>query len=257
MEQKPAPLSDPDRRLLALLAEHRVMVIPQLAIGLGVAVATAARRARKLRDAGLLAEAARYAGQPQPVLITRAGLAAIDSDLTPPTENRAEFRHDIGVGWLHLAAQQGVFGEITELRLDRELRQRDSRGDLDGPRAAIELDNYGAGGPGHHYPDLLLTVPGGKQVAIELELSDKGEGRLQDIIDGYAREPRIGAVLYLVESDRLARAVERAAANAGIESRVHVQRLAGDGIHGAPAPATGRQPHRSAAARETTRQARR
>jgi hypothetical protein len=85
-------------------------------------------------------------------------------------------------------------------------------------------------------------------VAIELELSDKGVARLQDIMYGYAHDPKVDAVLYLVESDAVARRVARAARNAGIESQVHVQRLASDAVDGAPAPATGREPARSAVA---------
>lgn len=248
MEENTPAITDRDRQLLALLAEHRVMVVPQLAMGLRVAPSTAAKRVKKLSDRGLLTAATRFEGQPKPVLITRAGLAEIESDLKPPTENRGEYRHDIGVGWLHLAAEQGVFGEIAELRLDREMQQRDSRSGLEDLRVGIELDNYGARGPDHHYPDLLLTTTGGKRVAIELELSAKSPKRLEDIIYGYAHDLRIDAVLYLVESEKIGRAVARAARDAGIGPQVHVQRLARDGIHGAPAPATGRQPKRSAAA---------
>jgi DNA-binding Lrp family transcriptional regulator len=243
-----APITERDHQLLALLAEHRSMVVPQLATALDVALPTAARRVRKLKDRGLLITGIPLEGQPRPALITRAGLAEIGSDLREPTENRAEYRHDIGVGWLHLAAQQGVFGEITDLRLDREMRQHDSRRGLEGQRVAVELDSYGSSGPMRHYPDLLLTTTSGDRVAIELELSNKGVARLEDIMYGYAHDSKVGAVLYLVESDAVARTVAKAARNAGIESQVHVQRLARDAIDGAPAPATGREPARSAVA---------
>ena len=64
----------------------------------------------------------------------------------------------------------------------------------------------------------------------------------------YASDPKVAAVLYLVESDAVARTVARAARNAGIESHVHVQRLARDAVDGAPAPRDRPWPARSAVA---------
>jgi hypothetical protein len=125
----------------------------------------------------------------------------------------------------------------------------------DGAAAATEepfgvrLGGYGPGGRRRlHYPDLLLVTPKGKRIAVELELTGKGRARREKILSGYAADPRIDAVLYLVHHRNrlLARSIEDSARRAGIGSIVQVQPFrwgTSDRARGA-APATERSARR-------------
>jgi len=252
-----APIDDRDREILMLLSEHRVMVVPQLAIAfVDISERALAARLRRLARSpeqepergGLLAVRQIFKGQPASVWITRDGLGAIESGIRAQRVDYKTYRHDIGVGWLYLAARQGVFGTLTDLRLERELRSADRRGDREGPNAGVPAGiGVGAytpdGRPSRHYPDLLMTTGTGHRVAVELELTAKSSDRLRRIMRAYASDHRVAAVLYLVPDAQGARRIETAARRAGIASLVHVQRLADAGIHGAPPPiAAGRAP---------------
>jgi len=243
--RRTALVDDRDREILALLAEHRVAVAAQLVIAFdGLSARALGARLRRLAGGGLITIQRIFEGRPAAVSITARGLGAIESRLPAPRVDLKAYRHDIGVGWLHLAARQGVFGTVTDVRLERELRSRDRRADREGPPLGIGVGTFRHGGrPSRHYPDLLLTTTGGRQVAVELELTAKSSDRLRWIMRAYASDPRISAVLYLVPDAEGARRIETAARRAGIASLVHVQRLAASGIHGAPPPiATGRVP---------------
>ena len=98
-----------------------------------------------------------------------------------------------------------------------------------------------------HYPDLLLRTADGRRVALELELSSKGRDRLNKIMAGYAADPRIDAVVYLVPTASLARSVKAAARRAGISELVHIQRVRST-VH-SPAAAPVRAAERTAPGR--------
>jgi hypothetical protein len=240
-----ALLDDRDREILALLAEHRVAVSAQLEMAFDDLPAQAlGARLRRLAKGGLITMQRIFEGRPTAISITARGLGAIESRLPAPRVDLKGYRHDIGVGWLHLAARQGVFGKLVEVRLERELRSHDRRADRESPPLGIGVGTFGrAGRPSRHYPDLLMTTAGGHQVAVELELTAKSSHRLVQIMRAYASDARVSALLYLVPDAAGARRIETAARRAGIGSLVHVQQLAEDGIHGAPPPiATGRAP---------------
>ena len=244
-----------DRSLLELLAEHRALVEPQLQRHLGVSPATAAARVRELGRAGLVGSSRIFDRLPRAVWITRRGLAAIGSELPPPRLDLKLYRHDIGVGWIWLAAADGAFGPPARIVSERAMRSHDRRYDheraLSGYGGSVEPGapfGIGAGvlGPGggeqRHYPDLLVELRDGHRVALELELTGKGRRRLDRIMLGYAAADALDAVLYLVGAGLLGRRVEEAARRAGIGDRVHVQALGPGSPAGAPEPpGAGRQ----------------
>ncbi len=240
-----APIDDRDREILMLLAGHRVMVVPQLAMAFAD-LSTRALNARLRRLAGerMIASQRIFEARPAAVSITGRGLRVIESGAPAPRVDLKAYRHDIGVGWLYLAARQGVFGGLTDLRLERDLRADDHRADREGPPTGIGVGTLGRDGrPSLHYPDLLTTTATGHRLAVELELTAKSSDRLRHIMRAYASDHRVSAVLYLVPDAAGARRIETAARRAGIASLVHVQRLGTEGIHGAPpAIATGRAP---------------
>jgi hypothetical protein len=211
-------IDEPDRELLRFLALHRATTAAQVPVLLKISPRRASERLRRLEDARLLRRDRIFAGRPATVTITRRGLREIGSELPPPRVSLTEYRHDVGVSWLWLAARDGVFGHMREVVAERELRAATQ------PVRGLE----------QHRADLQLTTAAGKRIAVELELTAKSTERLDRIMLGFAGDPQLDAVLYLVPDAALARRIGQAAQRAGIADMVRVQRLAPDGIHGAP-----------------------
>ena len=241
-----------DRLLLEFLAEQRLVLAAHVQALLGVSATTALRRLRALEQAGLVDRDALFVGYPAHYRIRRTGLSLIDSRLPVPRRD-FDVRHDIGVAWLWLAARKGIFGELAEVVSERRMRSHDGveehavrvTGHPARETFGVPLSGLGAAGrPRLHYPDLLLVDRGGRRIAVELELSSKGRARRHRIIGGYAMDPRIDAVLYLVKDERIAREVQTTARRFGLQQRVLVQR-ARVGAGQAPEPgAVARAPTR-------------
>jgi hypothetical protein len=231
-------ITDADRSVLGPLAEHRILIVPQVALLLGVSEGAAARRLARLESAGLVHHERIFHRAPAVTWITRRGLDAIEHRLPQPRLDLRGYRHDVGVGWLWLAARAGTFGELTGLVADREMRAADARAAVAGRpvQYGVGLGLLGSHGqPQRHYPDLMLDTSGGHRVAVELELTAKSARRMARIMTGYASDASVDAVLYLVPTRALAQVVSDAARRAGISDLVHVQRIAPDGIAGASA----------------------
>ncbi len=161
-------------------------MLPQVAVSLGVTDATAAARLRRLQDLRLVNYDRIFERAAPSVSITRVGLHAIESRLPPPRIDLKGYRHDIGVGWLWLAARDGAFGPTSEIVSEREMRSHDLRSDRIAEPFGVALgglDSYGR--PTRHYPDLLIVTSAGQRVALELELTAKSARRLDTIMRGY------------------------------------------------------------------------
>jgi DNA-binding Lrp family transcriptional regulator len=242
--RRPAALTDRDRCVLALLAEHRVLHEDILAAHLGVSRGTAVRRIRRLAAAGSVRTAIVRTGAPAAVWVTRPGLQAIGSRLPAPVPDLRSYRHDIGVGWLWLAARRGAYGELRAIVSERAMRSHDTRLDREGdgemPRFAAGLEGLrSANRRGRHYPDLLLRMQAGHDVAIELELTRKSPRRLEAIMRAYASDPRFAGVVYLLGAPELRAGVELAALRAGAGELIRVCTIGRGGIAGAGDPARG------------------
>jgi hypothetical protein len=219
-------VTDADRAVLAFLAEHRFVRTNQVAALLGVTSGTAVQRLSRLRREGYIESDGIYFRQPNHHMITRHGLAVIDSRLPLPKFDQREYRHDVGVAYLWLAARAGAFGAVRAMHSDREMRSVDGRAADGVERFGLRTAGSGPkGGPLTHYPDLLLETAAGHRVAVELELTIKSRARLDGIIRRYAADRRVDAVLYLVDGPGVAREVTRAAARAGAADLVHVQAI--------------------------------
>jgi hypothetical protein len=224
-------VNDAELTTLEFLAEHRCIIRPQVQALLGCSERLAAQRLRALTAAGHVRSERIFAGRPCTCRITRSGLRVIGSRLTQPRLHLSHYEHDLGLGWLWLAARAGAFGGLQAIHSERSMRAQDARAD---PIAGLGTGALGPSGREQlHYPDLLLRTGAGKQVAIELELTGKSRQRLAAIMLAYAADARIDAVLYLVPNRRLASGIQRAACDAGIDTLVHVQPLAPT-IQGAP-----------------------
>ena len=254
----PKCVGDPDHELLAFAAEHRFVLPEQVAWLLDVATSTAARRLRDLRSRGQMRDAGqRLRHEPPAFQVTRAGLGAVDCDLGAPRAiDLANYRHDVGITWLAVGAQRGVFGAVTEVVSERRMRSEDRRGDraIDAHRHGVRLGIGERGERNLHYPDLGLLTATGHRVAYELELSTKQPAKRERILAGYAADRRIDAVIYLVANRAAGDAISRSAARVGAD-RVQVQRFAwADGrAPGDPPRGDGRVFRTRSGARATTR----
>lgn len=208
-------------------AANRVTTISQLATLLSISADAARARARELAKRKLIV-LQRFDGRPQTtVFVTAAGQRMVGSPLKAATLTEHHYRHDVGLGWLALAARQGRFGDLRAIVTERQMRSYDARNPTFTPttnRFAVGLGIRGpTGQPQAHYADLLIQGAGGRVTAIELELSSKSADHLDQVMLAYAGEPRIDDVLYLVASRKVGDPVLAAAARAGLADRVHVQ----------------------------------
>jgi hypothetical protein len=228
-------ITDRDRELLRFLAAHRLALADQVHALLGISAAAASSRLRLLSRSGLIRTETVFHRQPACHLITRTGLAAIGSELPPPRLDLRGYRHDVGLGWLWLAARAGTVGPLSEITSERQMRSRDGVAQAAGEPApfGVKLGGVGPGGRDRlHYPDLILSTASGHRVAVELELSHKGRARRERILASYGAERRIDAILYLVDDPAVASAIRGSAARLGLSDIVHVQRFRWSG----PAP---------------------
>lgn len=219
-----ASLTARDRRVLAFAAEHRVVLAAQVGVLLGVSAETARGRLGALRDAGYIRCEPGVPG-PACYLIERKGLTAVGSRLPRPRDvDLGTYVHDVGLGWVWLAAHRGRFGAVERVISERHMRSHDGRVSGRSQPLGVRLAGVGPrGGERRHYPDLLLRCATGHQVAVELELTTKARAHREKILGGYALDARIDAVLYLVCDRRVGRAIERSAAAIGISPMVIVQ----------------------------------
>lgn len=223
-------LGDQDVELLRFAAAQRLFSGSHAAALLGETPGRAQTRIRRLEEAGLLITHRVFQGEPPVHLVTRRGLSLLDLRLGAPRLDLASYAHDLGVAWLWLAAQAGRLGAVAKLTSERTLRSAHAQavlhgdGGAPGPPLAVRLGGVGpTGHPRLHFPDILLTRPDGRRLALELERSAKGQARLRSIMRGYVLEPGIEGVLYLVDRPVVARAVRGAARAAGAGELVRVQ----------------------------------
>lgn len=218
-------LTDPDRRVLEFMAEHRMVLIAHVQRRLGTTTPTAAARMRRLSRAGYLTRNPTITPSVAPHQITGAGLRAIGSDLRAPRQMNSSEIHDVGLAWLWLAAQEGRFGALREVISERRMRSHDRREHGREAPLAVRLGGFsGNGQPNLHSPDLLLIDHSGKRIAIELELSSKTRIRRESILAGYAAAGNVDAVLYLAGNAAIAREVSRSARKMGLADRLVVHR---------------------------------
>lgn len=252
MGRNGALITERDRALLSFAAQNRLVLGSQVEVLLGTSADAVRARLRALRESEMLESERFFHAQPRCWWITRKGLAVIDSPLPRPRIDLRSYRHDVGIGWVWLAAERGAFGPLDGVVSERTMRSRDGAGAQHAPGdglgrepCGVRLGGVGPGGRERlHYPDLLLITRGGERIGVELELSAKGRTRRERILAGYGADPRVDAVLYLVDRPAVARTVEASAQRMGISTRVHVQRVqwGNSGPHAAP-PETAARSH--------------
>lgn len=216
--------------MLAFAADHRLVLASQVAVLAGCSERSVRARLGVLTDAKLLTRRSLFYRQAACYQVTGAGLAAAGSSLPRPRLDLRCYLHDVGCAWLWLGARAGAFGPAADVVSERRLRSHDGRPDRDGPPLGVRLGGYGPHGREQlHYPDLVVRSIDGRQVAIELELTGKGQGRRERILGGYGADNRIDAVVYLAPTPSVVRNLRTTAAALGLTSLIQVRPLAWSG----------------------------
>ena len=221
-------MTERDLGLLEFVSVQRFVLAKQVETWLGAGEVVAYRRLRGLVRSGLLVYERLFHQRPGSYRITSAGLAVIESALPRPLIDLRCYRHDIGAVWLWLAVWQRQFGPCARVLSERQMRSHDQQPDpfLGYDSFAIPLGGYGPGGrPRVHFPDVLLIGPDNRRVALELELTLKSRSRLGRILGGYAADPRIGRVVYLTDSRKVAAALSETTLSQCLDARVLVHYL--------------------------------
>ena len=185
----------------------------------GMPASNVYRRLRGLEAQGLLARKRLLHGEPGVFLATVDGLRLAGLDLRARKVSAAGVAHATQATWLALLLEEEFGPErvVTE----REVRARD--GSAERPAYAIAAGGkLPSGRLRLHFPDFAVEDgPDGRPLAIELELSAKGQRRLLEIVRAYVRARHVGAVRYYVTSAS-ARQVRAAVSEARAESLVEV-----------------------------------
>ncbi len=216
-----------DLELLGMVAAHRFVLACQVREWLRTSEVVAYRRLKGLVESGLLSYRRIFHARPGCYQATAAGLGVIESPLPRATIDLRTYRHDVGVVWVWLAASNDCFGAYRRVLSERQMRSHDQRREQGDESFAIPLGSYTPGGqPRLHYPDVLVTQTGGRQIAIELELTLKSRSRLEEILTGYRAQPRIECVLYFTDSATIRTAVRETSWMLGLDGRVEIEYFA-------------------------------
>lgn len=183
-----------DADMLRWINGHGFATIRQTGRWMGSSYQAAQRRVQRLTEAGLLRH--EWLMRRERVYWpTKHGISICDDDLPP-----------LG----HIAA--GSYNHTLQLIDLAEFLVADFGGQFV-PERRLRHDRGSAGvGVRGHVPDGHLHLPARKPIAIELELSTKGQKRLAQIMRQYTADLSIGEVWYFAGSKMLRQRLEEAAA---------------------------------------------
>lgn len=179
------------------------------------------RRTAELAHAGyIVLHRPVFADEGGVYLSTVAGLAVAASPLQAAAVDVRSFHHDLAVVEVAIELERKGFTVLTE----RELRHEEA---FDGaPTLALALDVDTT--TRRHFPDLLVAHEEGRYWAIEVELTRKGNERLERILKSYRRSRHISAVRYYVERPTLAARLAAAGRRLRMEEKLDVRPWPGD-----------------------------
>jgi hypothetical protein len=207
-------ISQRDLEVLEFIARQGVVSREAVAMWAGTARAVTAARERRLREAGLVEVLPGIGNSGRIVLCTRPGLRAVcRQELPTPRPSLASLVHSCAIA--SVAARLERDG-------DRVLTEREI---MAAERSAGKRIYSAERGSRFHRPDLVVL--GEPPEAIEVELSDKSNRRLDEILKGWrwaVAEKRFSRVRYLC-SPRALPYVERAVERTRIKTGIDVEQL--------------------------------
>jgi hypothetical protein len=217
-----------DRQLVGFVGRHGVVTIEHLMNALGVGRASAYRRAAHCIDRDLLERLELLRREPSVLRATRRGLRFAQLGGMPVAEVSATSVDH----WLCCASTALVLARepgVDRILTERELILADR---IEGrPIASARVGSRPDGGPRFHRPDLVILPRGFdlasasssiRPIAIEVELSGKGQRRLEQIIRGWRRADSVGEVRYYCAPGPVMAGVERAVRKLQVADRVQV-----------------------------------
>ena len=198
-----------DLAVVGWLGRLRFAEAAQVARRFALSERHAYRRLRGLVALGLLDHRRVFHNQPGVYWATRAGLDATGLRLPPAGIDIRTYDHDR----LAAAVAIDLAGEFSPevIVTERELRSLDAAADT--PRYAVRRGSADSGRRGLHFPDLAVAGSDGRPLAVEVELTAKGRGRLDSIVAAYVRARHIAGVRYYAAPAAMA-GLERAVARA-------------------------------------------
>jgi hypothetical protein len=178
--------------MIRWINSHRMATAEQVGRRFGLSASTAARRLYELKKLGCLTFEKVFYGKPGVYRAVARGTAVAGDYLPAARLTLASYEHDLQLVDLALILerQRGALWQT-----DRQIRH--------------EKGLKGVGTPGHS-PDGVLVFPDGVRVAVELELSTKGSGKIEKILKEYAGS-RYQEVWYFVTCDYVAARIRSAA----------------------------------------------
>jgi hypothetical protein len=213
------PPSWDEREALRHVARHGMVTVEQLAARVGGGGSTLRRRLGLMEAAGLIHVDRVLVGLPPVVRATRRGLEHCGCDLAPASLELGRLRHSLAL--VDLADQLLRAHPGSAWTTERELRRDRAR----------ESRAQGRWEPRRRVPDGLLRLPGGRRIAVELDLTPKRSTRLDLLAGAYAVDPEVDQVWWYLPSERNVRRMEALVAERGLEELIEprVLRPAGAG----------------------------
>ena len=219
-----AGMESAERELLVFAAAHRVVVAGQADVLLADKTVTH-DVLDSLIGAGWLQRLRVMAGAADCYVITRAGLAAIDSALPAPVLELWDLRGALAAGWVHARARDGRFGDV-EVLSEREMIAHDVALVADAGRArpyGVRVPGYRAkNASGLTHPDVLSVMHDG-WAAVHVQLGSVAPRHLAALLTAYGSDERYGRLVFVVEQEQVAREIEAVAVSAGVAAMTLVQ----------------------------------
>jgi hypothetical protein len=211
-------ISRRDLEVLEFVARFGVVSREAVAQWAGTAQTCTLTRERRLREAGLVEVRCGVWGEGKLVACTRAGLALCGrGELRPARFSLATVRHESTVAEIAAALERSgerVLSEREIVAREREQGRRVLSAELSGER--------------FHRADLLRVGEGGEPPeAIEVELTAKGQARLDELLRGWrwaVAERRLSSVTYRCPP-RIRALLERAVERTSTQTAITVEEL--------------------------------
>lgn len=201
-------VTDRDERWIWRLNGHGAVTIQNIANFEGIDESTVARRVRVLERAGVVQRLSDPVLRVRPIAATKAGCELTGDPLQPLQGLRAgTWRHDS----LMAALERGLLNRF---------------GGMFVPERRVRMNWALDGKSRRHAPDAIVLAPDRRQIAIELELTQKAPDRMRAIFDFYAAEQHYDRLIYLVPDEKMAAYVRRFAD--GVDYlQIHILKLRG------------------------------
>jgi len=201
-----------DQELVGFVGRHGVVTIEHVMEALGLGRATAYRRAAACIEARLLERFELLHFEPSLLRATRAGLRYAGLGLPTAVVSPASVDHRLRCA--STAQLLAAEFESATILTEREIlvAERAERRPIASARLTARR---------LHRPDLAV-LDGDSTVAIEVELSPKGPGRLGPIIRAWQGANWVSEVRYYCASGTTRRGVERAVEKADASERIQI-----------------------------------